>query len=149
VTPSSGVVEGGVHRFDVRVYYEDTDFGGIVYYANYLRFIERARTEMLRLMGQQHSALKDATGVVWTVRRCAVEYLKPARLDDILQVDTRVLYVGGASVDLAQVVRRGDTVLVTTKLTIACMSAEGKPVRLPHKTRDSFAALVADENGSR
>lgn len=146
MSPSSGAFDGGAHRFAVRVYYEDTDFGGIVYYANYLRFIERARTEMLRLMGQQHSALKDATGVVWTVRRCSVEYRKPARLDDVLDVETRVTRVGGATVDLAQTVRRGGDVLIEATLTIACMSAEGRPVRLPVATREAFAQLVADEN---
>jgi acyl-CoA thioester hydrolase len=80
--PTSGYFSDGVHVLPLRIYYEDTDAAGIVYYANWLRFLERGRTELLRLLGQEHSALRDERGVHWVVRRCTIDYLKPARLDE-------------------------------------------------------------------
>src|ERR1700734_1812520 len=93
--PREGLIEGGVHRFPVRVYYEDTDAAGIVYYANYLKFIERARTEMLRLYGVVHERERQAGGIAFIVRRAEIDYLVPARLDDELTVETRLKEVGG------------------------------------------------------
>ena len=137
----SGRLEGGVHILPLRIYYEDTDAAGIVYYANWLRFLERGRTELLRLLGQQHSALRDARGVNWVVRRCTIDYLKPARLDDVVEVVTSCGELRGASLDMIQQARRGEDVLVRAELLVACMGANGRPVRLPSDLRAQLAAL--------
>ncbi len=94
------------HRFDIRVYWEDTDAGGIVYYANYLRFLERGRTEALRAAGIDQGVVRAEHGVIFVVRRAGIDWLAPARLDDLLQVETHVTGVGGASATLAQAIRR-------------------------------------------
>ncbi len=99
-----------LHRLLVRVYYEDTDFGGVVYHANYLKFIERGRTEALRALGVDQGALK-AAGLVFVVRRMVADWLAPGRFDDLLEVLTEVTEVGGASVRMAQEVRRGEALL--------------------------------------
>ena len=104
--PTSGRIAGGVHVLPLRIYYEDTDAAGIVYYANWLRFLERGRTELLRLLGQEHSALRDERGVNWVVRRCAIDYLKPARLDETIEVVTSCGDLRGASLDMIQLARR-------------------------------------------
>lgn len=146
-TPTSGRIAGGAHRLPVRVYYEDTDAAGIVYYASWLRYLERGRTELLRLLGEEHSALRAARGVDWTVRRCAVEYLRPARLDDALEVATRVVELRGASAEMEQRVARGAETLVTARLTLACMNAAGRPVRLPAHLRDALGRVAAAAAG--
>lgn len=131
------------HKLGLRVYYEDTDSGGIVYYANYLRFAERARTEMLREMGFEHGELLATDGLAFAVRRCQVDYLCPAVLDDTLTVVTTVMRVGGASFDLDQVVLRGDAVLADMSVRLACMQVRGpragKPTRIPDKIRKALA----------
>src|SRR5581483_12088671 len=104
--PSSGAIRDGAHFFPVRVYYEDTDAAGLVYYANYLKFAERARTEMLRRLGVEQERLRAETGLVFVVRRCAADYLLPARLDDDLVIVTRLKALRGASLDLDQDVQR-------------------------------------------
>ena len=111
------------HVLPLRVYYEDTDAAGIVYYANWLRFLERGRTELLRLLGQEHSALRDERGVNWVVRRCTIDYLKPARLDETIEVVTRCGELRGASLDMIQQARRGEEILVRAELLVACMGA--------------------------
>lgn len=120
----------GPHVFQLRVYYEDTDAGGVVYYANYLKFAERARTEMLRGLGFESSRLMDGggpgTGIALAVRQMAVDYLKPARLDDLLEVQTRILEIGGASLRLQQLVRRGAEDLVRMQITLVCMNLTSK-----------------------
>jgi acyl-CoA thioester hydrolase len=103
----SGVLEAGVHRIRIRVYYEDSDAAGIVYHAAYLAFAERARTELLRCLGLDHATLRARFGLVFTVRRCSIDYLAPARLDDLLEIATRVVRRGGASLELEQRVLRG------------------------------------------
>jgi len=138
--------ETSCHRMPVRVYYEDTDAGGIVYYANYLRYAERARTELLRELGFENSAILAQKGVALAVRRVNAEYLKPARLDDALSVETRVLAVRGATVEMAQVVRRDDEDLVQMSLTLACMNTAGRPVRLPAEVRSEMTR-IADAGG--
>lgn len=142
--PTSGRIEAGAHRLPLRVYYEDTDAAGIVYYANWLRFLERGRTEMLRLLGQEHSALRDERGVNWVVRRCAVDYLKPARLDDTVEVVTTCGALRGASLDMIQLARRGDDVLVRAELVVACMGQGGRPVRLPPGLRDALSNVTGE-----
>lgn len=144
--PHEGALEGGVHRFFIRVYYEDTDAAGIVYYANYLKFIERARTEMMRLFGAEHEQWRRTEGIAFIVRRAALDYLAPARLDDQLIVETRVMEIGGASLLLAQDVKRGDTLLVAATIKIATIGQNGRPVRLPPALR---AALLSHNKTAR
>lgn len=119
-----------MHRLPLRVYYEDTDFGGVVYYANYLKFLERGRTEALRDLGVDQVALK-AAGQVFVVRRANVDFLAPARFDDMLEVHTSATTVKRASAIMAQEIWRGDARLITAEITIACITLEGRPVRLP------------------
>ena len=130
------------HLFTVRVYYEDTDFSGVVYHGSYLHFIERARTELLRSLGiHQGAILAGQSGEVFgfMVRSMTVDFLRPARMDDELTVETRPLVVGGASVDLAQRVLRGDEVLVDARVKVASV-AGGRVARLPDWIRAKFAA---------
>ena len=123
-----------MHRLTVRVYYEDTDLAGVVYYANYLRFIERGRSEALRELGIDQTALKDA-GLVFVVRRLTADYLLPARYDDMLEVRTRIADVRRASATMAQEVWRGDRRLFAAAVQVACMDLSGRPQRLPTEVR--------------
>ena len=142
--PTNGSISDGAHVLPLRVYYEDTDAAGIVYYANWLRFLERGRTELLRLLGQEHSALRDERGVNWVVRRCAIDYLKPARLDDTVEIVTSCGELRGASLDMRQHARRGEETLVRAELVVACMGDGGRPVRLPPHVRTALAQVAAD-----
>jgi acyl-CoA thioester hydrolase len=119
------------HRFPVRVFYEDTDAAGIVYYANYLKFAERGRTEMLRAAGIGQRALRETAGVAFAVRRCLVDYLRPARLDDLLEVRTRILSTHGAAIEAEQVVARAAEELVRLQVTLVCIDSRGRATRLP------------------
>ena len=119
------------HFFKIRVYYEDTDAAGIVYYANYLKFAERARTEMLRDYGADHTMLQKTHGVAFVVKRCVAEYHSPARLDDLLEIRTEIKKIGGASVELRQNVFLDDQLLVALEIRLALLDATMKPVRLP------------------
>ena len=123
------------HRFDLRVYYEDTDLAGIVYYANYLKFIERARTEYVRALGIDQTVLKNNDDIVFAVRRVEAYYLLPARFDDQLVVETSPVAVTGARIVLKQVVKRADTVLFEAIVTLIALRGTGKPVRLPANIR--------------
>lgn len=123
------------HRFDLRVYYEDTDLAGIVYYANYLRFIERGRTEMLRGLGIDQVALRRETGVVFAVRKIAAEYLLPAVMDDHLTVISRVAGGKGARLFMEQAVMRGEETLFTAEVEVAAMN-DGRATRIPKTIRD-------------
>jgi acyl-CoA thioester hydrolase len=133
------------HRFETRVYYEDTDAAGIVYYANYLKFAERARTEILRGAGIGQRAMTEAEGVAFAVRSVRVEYLKPARLDDALVVETTTAALGGARIDARQLVRRsadGDT-LAEIDVRLACIRlADGRPARIPVPVREALARHI-------
>jgi len=133
--PRDGVLADGVHRFPVRVYYEDTDAAGIVYYANYLKFAERARTEMMRLFGVAHEEVRRTEGSVFIVRRAGIEFLAPARLDDELVVETRVKEVGGASITLDQDIYRDTSALVRCAILLACIGRHGRPTRIPSALR--------------
>jgi acyl-CoA thioester hydrolase len=138
-TPSAGR-----HRYTLRVYYEDTDAGGVVYHASYLRFAERARTEALRDLGLPHAALVARYGVMLVVRRIKVDYLRPARLDDSLTVVTEAIQVGGASVVLRQDVRLADqdTSCAVLEVQLACVPPSGdKPARLPPPWRNALVAM--------
>jgi acyl-CoA thioester hydrolase len=143
VGPTSGHIAAGVHVLPLRIYYEDTDAAGIVYYANWLRFLERGRTEFLRLIGQEHSALRDERGVNWVVRRLAIDYLKPARLDETIEVVTSCGELRGASLDMMQQARRGEEILVRAELVVACMGATGRPVRLPAQLKAALAKVTS------
>ena len=128
------------HRFTCRVYYEDTDLAGIVYYANYLKYIERGRTEWVRTLGIDQSALKRDSGIVFAVRRVEADYLSPARFDDELTVETGPLSIGGARIVLTQSVRRGEERLFEATVTLVALSDAGKPVRLPQSIRGLLTA---------
>ena len=123
------------HRIDIRVYYEDTDLAGIVYYANYLKFIERGRTELLRSAGIDQMALKRQTGLVFAVRKVTAEFHKPAFMDDLLAVDTTITTISGARIIMKQDVRKAESVLFGAEVTLAALGPEGKPLRLPKKIR--------------
>ncbi|RWR44472.1 tol-pal system-associated acyl-CoA thioesterase [Sinirhodobacter ferrireducens] len=123
------------HHFPVRVYYEDTDLAGIVYYANYLKFIERGRTEWVRSLGIDQVALKRDHGLVFAVRRVEADYLRPATFDDELTVTTGLSAVAGARLILEQAVWRAGEKLFTAAVTIVCLSETGAPARLPAELR--------------
>jgi acyl-CoA thioester hydrolase len=129
-----GAIRDGRHRMQIRVYYEDTDFSGIVYHANYLRFMERGRSNYLRLLGADQRALfaeaeSEAPGFAFVVRSMQLEFLKPARMDDLLEIVTRPLEVKGASIMLGQEVRRGDVLLLEAKVKVAFVSGgQAKPI---------------------
>jgi acyl-CoA thioester hydrolase len=140
-TPERGAIVAGEHRLPVRVYYEDTDAGGLVYHANYLRFAERARTEMLRCLGLEHGSLSARLGLAFTVRRCLVDYLAPARLDDRLEVRTGLARLGGASLDLEQRIVRDERLLVRIEVRLALISSALRAARLPQALIDALAPL--------
>ncbi len=119
------------HRFALRVYYEDTDLAGIVYYANYLRFIERARTEWVRSLGVDQGRLKAEEGIVFAVRRVEADYLQPAKFDDELVVETTLEQIGGARIVLRQEVKRDGKALFTANVTLVALSSTGAPARIP------------------
>ena len=139
-----GSIRDGCHLMQVRVYYEDTDFSGVVYHANYLRFMERGRTNYLRLLGADQRALfaeaeSEAPGFAFVVRSMQIEYLKPARMDDLLDVVTRPVEVKGASILLAQEVLRGGDVLIEAKVRVAFVSA-GRARPIPKALREAMKA---------
>ena len=134
-----GQIRDGRHHMQVRVYYEDTDFSGIVYHANYLRFMERGRTNHLRLMGAEQHALfeqaqEETPGFAFVVRSMQLDFLRPARMDDVLDVVTWPVAVKGASITLAQEVRRGAEVLVKAEVRVAFIS-EGRAKQIPKSLR--------------
>ncbi len=131
------------HRHPLRVYFDDTDAGGVAYHANYLKWAERGRTESLRAMGLPHSAMMARYNAMLVVRRIEVEYVAPARLDDALEVATRVVGVGAATLDVEQRVLRGDAVLAKLLVGLVCVRADGlRPTRLPAPWREALAGLV-------
>lgn len=129
------------HRHPVRVYYEDTDLAGIVYYANYLKFIERGRSEWVRECGVDQAALKAGQGIVFAVRRLDADYLKPAKFGDDLQVVTELLSLGGARIDLRQEVWRGEERLFTAAVTLVCLQDGGHPARIPAELRAALQPI--------
>lgn len=123
------------HSFPVRVYYEDTDLAGIVYYANYLKFIERGRTEFVRDRGIDQAALREETGIVFAVRRVEADYLIPAKFGDDLSVETEVEALKGASLVMNQRVTRAGDVLFAARVVVVAIGADGRAVRLPADIR--------------
>lgn len=126
------------HQFPIRVYYEDTDLAGIVYYANYLKFIERGRSEWLRELGVDQTAMK-ADGIVFAARRIEADYLKPARFDDALTVMSALHEITPARIVLNQQVLRDGAVLFDSRVTLVCIGANGRAARIPSYVREVFA----------
>ena len=130
-------------QINVRVYYEDTDFSGVVYHASYLRFLERGRTEFLRARGIEHRGIFAEGGVGgfhFVVRAMSIEFLRPALMDDMISVVTNISAVRGASIEMDQQIRRGDDILLTAKVKIAVV-AEGKARRIPAEILAKFNAI--------
>jgi acyl-CoA thioester hydrolase len=141
----AGRIEGDTHVLPVRVYFEDTDFAGLVYHANFLKFCERGRSDLIRLLGVHHQALanpEQGEPSVFVVRRIEIDYLRPARLDDVLEVVTRCVEIGGASLTLLQEVRRGETLIVRAKVVVVLVSSSGKPQRLGQLVRGALERFV-------
>ncbi len=138
------VAERRTHGLPIRVYYEDTDATGLVYHARYLHFLERARTEMLRQIGGTHSRLLSEEGLAFAVRRLAVDFVRPARLDDLLTVETVVTGSTGAQIGLSQRVVRGEDLIAECELTLVCIDRGGRARRVPAM----LLAALADVPGS-
>lgn len=132
------------HVLPVRVYFEDTDFSGLVYHASYVRWCERGRSDFLRLLGGDHRRLIDGSGgsepAAFVVRRMTFDFLKPSRIDELLEVVTGVKAIGAASLTLLQSVKRGETTLVEAEVTVVLISVSGKPLRISSALREAFGA---------
>jgi acyl-CoA thioester hydrolase len=137
---------GTRHVLPVRVYFEDTDAGGVVYHASYVRYCERGRTDFLRLLGTDARGMIDGSDsrvpAVFVVRRMTLDFIRPGRMDDLLEVETRVKALGGASVTLTQVIRGGARRLFEAEVTVVLVSTAGKPLRLTDHIRGAFADHV-------
>jgi acyl-CoA thioester hydrolase len=144
ISSIDGEIRHGRHHMQVRVYYEDTDFSKLVYHANYLRFMERGRTNYLRLLGTDHRALfeetqDEAPGFAFVVRSMTIDFLKPAHMDDVLDIVTTPIEVKGASITLLQHCRRGDDLLVEARVRVAFVSG-GRAQRIPKPLRHAMAS---------
>ncbi len=144
MTSLDGIILDGTHRMQIRVYYEDTDFSGVVYHANYLKFMERGRTNFLRLLGADQRALfaeaaSEAPGFAFVVRAMQIDFLKPAIMDDVLDIVTATLDVKGASITLRQEVRRDDILLMDATVKVAFVSG-GRPRPIPQVLRVAMKA---------
>ncbi len=128
----------------MRVYYEDTDAAGVVFYANYLKFMERARTKWLRALGFEHTTLSHEHNVVFVVRSLAIEYLRPALFNDELDIAVKLTDARGCLIEVAQTVRRGEQTLVTAEVKVACVHTQSfNPVRIPKSILEKFAMRQA------
>jgi acyl-CoA thioester hydrolase len=128
----------------VRVYYEDTDAGGVVYYANYLKFMERARTEWLRSLGFEQTTLSHEHNLVFVVRALAIEFLRPALFNDLLEAMVELIDVHGSLIEVAQTIRRGTLTLVSAEVKLACVNTQSfKPVRIPQPILEKIAMRQA------
>ena len=137
----SGKLTPDGHRLHARVYYADTDFSGVVYHARYLEFFERGRSDFLRLAGVHHTELADGKHgekLVWVVKRMEIDFRAPARIDDVLTIDTRTEKVSGARIFMAQQLKRGDDLLVEARVEAAIISENGRPRRFPKEWVDAF-----------
>ena len=135
--------EDGVFYYPLRVFYEDTDAGGVVYHSNYLNFCERARTEWLRSLGSPRGALKDQFGVMFAVRRASIEWQKPARLDDALVIETRLQSVGKVRMAMRQTVKRDGDILAVVVIELVAINDDFIPTPLPQILLDKLPALTA------
>ena len=137
----SGALTPTGHRLMARVYYADTDFSGVVYHARYLEFLERGRSDFLRLSGVHHSELVQGSRgerIVWVVRRMEIDFVSPARMDDILTIDTRTDKISGARIFMAQEIRRGEEVLISAMVEAAIVGENGRPRRFPKEWVEAF-----------
>lgn len=146
----SGVLSEAGHRLAQRVYYEDTDFSGVVYHARYLHFLERGRTDYLRLLGVEQGSLvlgEDREGLVFVVHRMEIDFKAPARMDDILTITTATEKAGGAKMILSQEIYRGEQLLIAARVIIAVINAAGRPRRLPEGLAARFLAGAQGSSG--
>jgi len=135
-----GQFENGRHYIHFRVYYEDTDAGGIVYHGNYFRYAERARSELLRAMGFEQQHIRRDHDVVFVMRRAEIEYVKPAMLDDVLRLETHLQALGRTSMTMVQEVRRGEDLLASITVVLVAVTTALKPVRVPQPLTEAFKA---------
>jgi len=148
--PGTSLIEGGSHRFVLRVYYEDTDAGGLVYHANYLAFAERARSEFVRLLGIEQSRLREEEGVIFVVAAIGIRYLAPARLDDVLEVRSEVTALGPVRLSLQQAVTRRERVLARLDVELACLDLrEGRSRRMPSWLHQTFVKMSPYSSASQ
>jgi acyl-CoA thioester hydrolase len=147
--PSAGSFDGPVHRFAVRVYFEDTDLSGMVYHANYLRWFERARSDMLLRLGIQQRAAMEAGEGVYALSEVTMRYLTPARLDDVVHIESRAEEIRAASCRMHQRALRGDTLLCEARLRVGFVGPDGRPRRQPAAWRAAFATIASASEGSR
>lgn len=140
--PERGAIEGGTHFYALRVFYEDTDAGGVVYHANYLRWFERARSDLVELLGIDQRAALEAGEGVYTVAEVAIRYLSPARLGDTVRIETTAQLVGRVSCTLRQTALRGDVRLAEATVKVGFIGPDGRPRRQPAEWQDAFASLV-------
>ncbi len=146
------LTEDGGHELKVRVYFEDTDFSGVVYHARYLHFLERGRSDYLRLHGIGHRELMSGTvgaPMAFAVRHMAIDFMRPARIDDVLTVTTQTILLGGARVVLAQRIVLGDLELVAARVKVAVISPEGRPMRMPDAVRTRLAPQGKTSDAAR
>jgi acyl-CoA thioester hydrolase len=143
--PASGVLDGSVHRYALRVYYEDTDAGGIVYHANYLRWFERARSDLLDVLGIDQAASLAAGEGGYTVAEASLRYLAPARLGDVIVIETRTETLGRASCTLRQSAWRGSAKLTEATVRVGFVGPDGRPRRQPEAWQKAFASVVFPE----
>ena len=141
ILPHSGFIKENIHHFPLRVYYEDTDVGGVVYYANYLKYMERARSEMLRVLGIDQKGMLDYNNpgdVSFVVKRAELDFNRSAEFDDRLIVTSEIIKLGGASLEIKQVIIKNDQILVSGIIKIAAIGGDKKPKKLPQAIRDKF-----------
>lgn len=143
--PAGGQIDGRSHIFPVRIYYEDTDLSGVVYHANYLRYMERARSDLLALLGIDQWAAQQAGEGFYAVADLGIRYLKPARLGDALVVETRCLAVRAASIEMAQTISRGAELLTSATVRAGFLSMAGRPRRQPETWLARFRPLLVAE----
>lgn len=141
--PVCGWWDGKIHCYSMRVYYADTDAGGVVYHARYLDFAERARTEMMRLADENENYRTNGKGIVFVVRSAEIDYRKSAVLDDVLTIRTQVTQLGGASFKIEQQVLRAETILALLRITLVCVREMGHPSRMPESLREKLAGLLS------
>ena len=148
-TPPGGLIDGTRHLYAVRVYYEDTDLSGVTYHANYLRWFERARSDLLRLLGiDQRAAIEAGTGA-YAVTDIQIRYLRPAKLDDDIIIDTRCTEMRPASCRMHQRAWRGDSLLTEATLRVGFVAPDGRPARQPEAWRAAFQTILSSEEETR
>ena len=141
IQPPSGIIEGSRHLYPVRVFFEDTDLSGIAYHANYLKWCERARSDILRVLGIDQRAAFEAGEGFYAVSEANIKWRRPAKFEDVLTVETRVTQVRAASANMIQRIFRAEELLAEVEMTAAFLSADGRPKRQPEAWRTAFATI--------